>query len=33
VGIDYTIVNGVVVVEKGTLTGARPGHVLRQKHE
>ena len=32
-GIDYTIVNGVVVVEKGTLTGARPGHVLRQKHE
>jgi N-acyl-D-amino-acid deacylase len=32
-GIDYTIVNGVIVVEKGTLTGVRPGHVLRQKHE
>ena len=28
-GIDYTIVNGVVVVERGKLTGARPGHVLR----
>ena len=32
-GIDYTIVNGVVVVEKGRLTGARPGHVLRHKPE
>jgi N-acyl-D-amino-acid deacylase len=30
-GIDYTIVNGVVVVEKGKLTGARPGHVLRHE--
>lgn len=29
VGIDYTIVNGTIVVEKGLLTGARPGHVLR----
>jgi len=28
-GIKYTIVNGVVVVERGKLTGARPGHVLR----
>ena len=28
-GIEYTIVNGVVVVERGKLTGARPGHVLR----
>jgi len=33
VGIDYTIVNGVVVVERGKLTGARPGHVLRHKSE
>ena len=32
-GIDYTIVNGVVVVENGRLTGARPGHVLRHKPE
>lgn len=31
IGIEYTIVNGVVVVEKGKLTGARPGHVLRHK--
>ncbi len=29
VGLDYTIVNGTIVVEKGLLTGARPGHVLR----
>jgi len=29
VGIDYTIVNGVVVVEKGLLTGERPGRALR----
>jgi N-acyl-D-amino-acid deacylase len=32
IGIKYTIVNGVTVVEKGKLTGARPGHVLRNKH-
>jgi N-acyl-D-amino-acid deacylase len=31
IGIEYTIVNGVVVVEKGKLTGARPGHVIRNK--
>jgi len=31
VGIDYTIVNGTIVVEKGLLTGARPGHVLRHR--
>jgi len=31
VGIEYTIVNGVVVTEKGKLTGARPGQVLRHK--
>jgi len=29
VGIEYTIVNGVIVQEKGKLTGAKPGHVLR----
>jgi len=28
-GIDYTIVNGTVVVEKGMLTGEFPGYVLR----
>jgi N-acyl-D-aspartate/D-glutamate deacylase len=30
VGIEYVIVNGVVVTEKGRLTGNRPGHVLRK---
>lgn len=30
-GIDYTIVNRVVVVERERLTGAWFGHVLRQK--
>ena len=28
-GIDYVIVNGVPVLEKGKLTGAKPGRVLR----
>lgn len=28
-GIDYVIVNGVTVLEKGKLTGAKPGRVLR----
>jgi len=28
-GIEYTIVNGTVVNEKGMITGARPGKVLR----
>jgi N-acyl-D-aspartate/D-glutamate deacylase len=28
-GIDYVLVNGEVVVEKGKVTGARPGKVLR----
>ncbi|HUF48034.1 MAG TPA: amidohydrolase family protein [Vicinamibacterales bacterium] len=28
VGIDYVLVNGVVVIERGSHTGARPGHVL-----
>ena len=27
-GIDYVLVNGQIVVEKGAHTGARPGHVL-----
>jgi N-acyl-D-aspartate/D-glutamate deacylase len=27
-GIDYVLVNGVVVIEQGKHTGARPGHVL-----
>lgn len=30
-GIPYVIVNGVVVIERGTDTGARPGQVLRHK--
>lgn len=29
VGIDYVLVNGVVVVERGRHTGARPGRVMR----
>jgi N-acyl-D-aspartate/D-glutamate deacylase len=28
-GIDYVLVNGEVVVERGRHTGARPGRVLR----
>jgi N-acyl-D-amino-acid deacylase len=28
-GVEYTIVNGVTVMEKGKITGERPGHVLR----
>jgi hypothetical protein len=28
-GIHQVVVNGEVVVSEGTLTGARPGHVLR----
>ena len=28
-GIDYVIVNGVTVLEKGKMTGAKPGRVLR----
>jgi N-acyl-D-aspartate/D-glutamate deacylase len=30
-GIDYVIVNGQVAVDHGTLTGARPGKVLRRR--
>jgi N-acyl-D-amino-acid deacylase len=29
IGIHYTIVNGITVVEKGKMTGERPGQVLR----
>jgi N-acyl-D-aspartate/D-glutamate deacylase len=29
VGIDYVLVNGVVVIDQGRHTGATPGHVLR----
>jgi N-acyl-D-aspartate/D-glutamate deacylase len=28
VGIDYVLVNGQLVIDKGAHTGARPGHVL-----
>jgi N-acyl-D-aspartate/D-glutamate deacylase len=28
-GIEWVLVNGVVVIERGTHTGAKPGHVLR----
>ena len=28
VGIDYVLVNGQVVIERGKHTGARPGHVM-----
>lgn len=30
VGIDYVVVNGVIVLEKGRATGAMPGQVLRK---
>jgi N-acyl-D-aspartate/D-glutamate deacylase len=29
-GLEYVIVNGVVVLEKGEHTGAKPGRVLRR---
>ena len=32
VGIDYVIVNGQVVIEKGVNTGATPGKALRRGH-
>ena len=32
VGIDYVIVNGEIVIEKGTNTGATPGQALRRGH-
>ena len=28
-GVDYVLVNGVLVIDRGTHTGAKPGHVLR----
>jgi N-acyl-D-aspartate/D-glutamate deacylase len=27
-GIDYVLVNGTIVIDRGRHTGARPGHVL-----
>lgn len=33
VGIEHVLVNGVVVVEAGRATGARPGHVVRREQE
>jgi N-acyl-D-aspartate/D-glutamate deacylase len=33
VGIEYVIVNGVVVLKKGAHLGERPGRVLRKLHE
>ena len=30
-GIDYVVVNGVIVVEDGAHNGARPGAVLRRR--
>ncbi|MBZ5561531.1 MAG: hypothetical protein LAP13_03835 [Acidobacteriia bacterium] len=32
VGIPYVIVNGVVVIDKGGHTGAKPGRVLEPSH-
>ncbi|MCX6656138.1 MAG: hypothetical protein NTY03_13625 [Candidatus Bathyarchaeota archaeon] len=32
-GIEYVIVNGELVVEKGKHTGAKPGRVLRRTEE
>ncbi len=31
-GIHYTVVNGEVLLEKGTHTGKHPGQVLRNSH-
>jgi N-acyl-D-amino-acid deacylase len=30
-GIDYVIVNGRVVIEKGSHNGAKPGRILRMR--
>jgi N-acyl-D-amino-acid deacylase len=30
-GIEYVLVNGVMVLEAGKLTGARPGRALRHR--
>jgi N-acyl-D-aspartate/D-glutamate deacylase len=30
-GVHHTVVNGEIVIENGTPTGACPGEVLRQK--
>jgi len=27
--VDYVLVNGVLVIDRGVHTGAKPGHVLR----
>jgi len=32
IGIEYVIINGVVVIERGTNTGALPGRALRRGH-
>jgi len=32
-GIDYVIVNGVIVVDRGEHTGALPGRVIRRNHQ
>lgn len=32
-GIEYVIVNGQVVIDRGEHTGATPGHALRRTHE
>ena len=32
VGIDYVIVNGIVVIDQGQNTGALPGRALRRGH-
>ena len=32
VGIDYVVVNGTVVVDEGSHTGAVPGRTLRRGH-
>lgn len=32
-GVNYVLVNGVVAVDGGKLTGARAGHVLRRKKD
>ena len=32
-GIDYSIINGVTVLEEGRYTGSRPGRLLRAARE
>jgi N-acyl-D-aspartate/D-glutamate deacylase len=33
VGVEYVIVNGVMVLDQGSHLGTKPGRILRKQHE